>query len=244
MIIAVISDIHANLEALTVAINFILERNASRILCCGDIVGYGPDPSSCINLLRRYDFKSVYGNHDRAILTDSIGIYFNEDALVALNIQKNLIDAEQNKFIRKLPFTILEDDYTLTHSFLSRRDPYKYVLDERTALENITLTKKQILFIGHSHIPSCIVFEGEQIKFINAFNGLRVNIEKGKRYLINVGSVGQPRDGNPKLSVCLYDTENNLIEIFRLPYKFDLTIKKMIDLGFPKNLYKRLSLGL
>ncbi|HPO29563.1 MAG TPA: metallophosphoesterase family protein, partial [Caldisericia bacterium] len=244
MIIAIISDIHANLEALTVAINFIVERNTSKILCCGDIVGYGPDPSACINLLRRYDFKSVYGNHDKAILSDSIGIYFNEDALVALNIQKTLLNAEQIEFIKKLPFTISEDDFILTHSFLSKKDPYKYVLDEKIAAENIALTKKQTLFIGHSHIPGCIVFEGKNIKYISAFDGLRINIEKGKRYLINVGSVGQPRDGNPQLSVCLYNTENNLIEIVRLSYKVDLTVQKMIETGFPKNLYKRLSLGL
>jgi len=231
MIIAIISDIHANLEALTVAINFILERNASKILCCGDIVGYGPDPSSCINLLRRYDFKSVYGNHDKAILTDSIGIYFNEDAIVALNIQKNLINAEQNEYI-------------LTHSFLSKQSPYKYVYDEKTATENMALTRKRILFIGHSHIPGFVVFEGEKVTFMNAFNNIRINIEKGKRYLVNVGSIGQSRDGNPQLSVCIYDTEDNFIEIVRLPYRVDLTVKKMIELGFPKNLYKRLSLGL
>jgi len=244
MIIAIISDIHANLEALTVAINFILERNASKILCCGDIVGYGPDPSSCINLLRRYDFKSVYGNHDKAILTDSIGIYFNEDAIVALNIQKNLINAEQIGFIKKLPFTISEDEYILTHSFLSKQSPYKYVYDEKTATENMALTRKRILFIGHSHIPGFVVFEGEKVTFMNAFNNISINIEKGKRYLVNVGSIGQSRDGNPQLSVCIYDTEDNFIEIVRLPYRVDLTVKKMIELGFPKNLYKRLSLGL
>lgn len=244
MVFAIISDIHANLEALTVAINYILEMNISKILCCGDIVGYGPNPSPCINLLKRYDFKSVYGNHDKAILSDYIGIYFNEDAVAALNIQKSLMDKEDYQFIKQLPFTITEDDYILTHSFLSKKDSFRYVFDIKTAEEDILLTKKQVLFIGHSHIPGCFVFEGENIKYLDAFNGLYINIEKNKRYLVNVGSVGQPRDGNPQLSVCLYDTSSSTIKIVRLSYNINLTIQKMIEKGFPKNLYNRLLLGL
>jgi len=244
MICAIISDVHANLEALTVAVNYILEQGISKILCCGDIVGYGPDPSPCINLLKRYDFKSVHGNHDRAILSDFIGIYFNEDAVTALNIQKSMIGKEYNEFIKKLPFTIIGDNFVLTHSFLSKKDPFRYVFDTKTAEEDIKLAKRQILFIGHSHIPSCFVFEGGNIKYLDAFNGLEIYVEKDKKYLVNVGSIGQPRDGNPFLSLCLFDTDNSKIKIVRLPYRVDLTIQKMIEKGFSKDLYNRLMLGL
>ncbi|MFA6989711.1 MAG: metallophosphoesterase family protein, partial [Candidatus Gastranaerophilaceae bacterium] len=94
MIYAIISDVHANLEALSVAINYIIDIGIRDILCCGDLVGYGPDPSNCIAFLKRYNFQSVLGNHDKALLTDSLSIYFNEEAVIALNIQKEKTSAE------------------------------------------------------------------------------------------------------------------------------------------------------
>lgn len=243
MIYGIISDIHANLEALTVAINFFMNQDVSEILCCGDIVGYGPDPSLCINFLKRYNFKSVYGNHDKAFLTDSIGIYFNEDALIAINMQKFLVSNKDIDFIKKLPFTINENNFIITHSSLNKKDPFKYILEKNTARDNIELSKKQILFIGHSHIPSCYIFENGNITYLDGFNGLEIEVEKNKRYIINVGSIGQPRDGNPKLSACIYNSKENKIKIVRLSYPVELTIKKMKEKDFPKNLYTRLAIG-
>jgi predicted phosphodiesterase len=243
MIYGIISDIHANLEALTVAINYLIEQGVSEIFCCGDIVGYGPDPSGCISFLKRYNFKSVHGNHDRAILTDSIGIYFNEDALVALNIQKFIVSSKDIEFLKRLPFAITENNFLITHSFLNKKDPFKYVLDRDTAKEDMELAKKQILFIGHSHIPSCFTFEDKNIQYSDAFNGLEILIERDKKYLVNVGSIGQPRDGNPRLSLCIYDVDKNKIRIVRLTYPVNLTMQKMKEKEFPKNLYNRLVIG-
>lgn len=241
---AVISDIHANLEALTVAINYILSEGISTILCCGDIVGYGPDPSKCLVFLRRYDFKSTYGNHDKAIISDSIGIFFNEEAVVALNIQKSLLSKKELSYLQKLPYTISIDNFILTHSSLNRKNQYKYILNPILARENLSLTNKQILFIGHSHKPGCFILEKNICNYISSHDDFEININDDNRYLINVGSIGQPRDSNPKLSLAVYDQLLKKVKIVRLYYPITKTQEKMKNLEFPEYLVKRLENGI
>ena len=241
---AIISDIHANLEALTVAINYILSEGISTILCCGDIVGYGPDPSKCLVFLKRYDFQSTYGNHDKAIITDSIGVFFNEEAVVALNIQKSLTTKKDLTYLQKLPYTISIDNFILTHSSLNRKNQYKYILNQILAKENLSLTNKQILFIGHSHKPGCYIFEKNICNYITSKDDFEINIKDDSRYLINVGSVGQPRDGNPKISLAIYDQLLKKVKIVRLYYPITKTQEKMKSLNFPEYLYSRLEKGM
>lgn len=247
MIVAILSDIHANYEALDTILQYLHTIDVRDIVCCGDIVGYGPDPVECISALQRdrYFFRSVYGNHDQAFLTDSMDIYFNEDAVVALNIQKNLVHKEQIDFIKLLPSVIVDKKFTVTHSFLDPHHPYRYVLDENTAYRNATLNKKNsILFIGHSHNPSIFEIQSNNtIDVHKAKNGLDWTLKPDCKYVINVGSVGQSRDGNSDCSFGLFDTNAMQLKILRFPYPIYKTQEKMNEKGFPEFLVKRLAKG-
>ncbi len=245
MIYAIFSDIHANYEALSTVLRYLDDLDIKDIVCCGDIVGYGPNPVECINRLQNYRFKSVLGNHDQAFITDTLDIYFNEDAVVALNIQKNLVKKPEIDFIKKLPRVGYEKRFTYTHSYLDGNHPYRYVLDETTASKNASLNKKNnVLFIGHSHIP-CVydIDPNGNIETHKAKNGLDWDIQPTHKYVINVGSIGQSRDGNPDSSFALFDSNAMLIKILRFPYPIFKTQQKMIKKGFPEFLVKHLERG-
>jgi predicted phosphodiesterase len=244
MIYAIFSDIHGNLEALTIAINYIADLGISNILCCGDTVGYGPNPSECFQFLKRYNFVSVAGNHDRAIVKDSVGIYFNEDAVIALNIQRNLLTSNDLSYIKKLPSLISYKNFLLTHSSLNKKTPYQYILDESTARNSLKRTKKHLIFNGHSHVAGVFKLSNEHYSFISGKNGLDIDLDQQFHYIVNVGSVGQPRDGNPELSFCLFDTEAMIVRIVRLPYPIAKTQEKMKQLNFPDFLVQRLNHGI
>ena len=244
MLYALISDVHGNLEALTVAINYIIDIGVKDIICCGDLVGYGPDPASCISFLKRYHFQSVLGNHDKAILTDSLSIYFNEEAVVALNIQKENMNTEDLNLLKTLPLQIVKSDFVVTHSFLDKKRPFKYVIDAESALENLSFTKKEIIFCGHTHIPGVYIVQNNQVEYISAKQGLNLSLEPKHHYVINVGSIGQSRDNNPDLCFALYDSERKTVQLIRLPYPIAKTQEKMKNLNFPAFLYQRLSQGI
>ncbi len=243
MIYAIFSDIHGNLEALTVAINYIVDLGITDIICCGDITGYGPNPQECIQFLQRYSFVSVAGNHDRAIVKDSLGIYFNEDAVIALNIQKLNLNKKEIEYIKKLPKKIKYSNFVVTHSSLDPKTPYRYVIDENSARNTLAKTRKQIVFNGHSHIPTIFKLTDNRFETISAKDGLDMDLSDQSRYIINVGSVGQPRDGSPEISFGLYDNISNIIRIVRLPYDFAKTQEKMKQMGFPEFLVYRIGFG-
>jgi predicted phosphodiesterase len=246
MICAIVSDIHANYEALSCVLQYLKEIDIQDIVCCGDIVGYGPNPIECIDALKEFKLDAVRGNHDQAFLTDTIDIYFNEDAVVALNIQKSFVHRKEIEFVKSLPSIKRRQNFTFTHSFLDTLHPYKYVLDEKSALADADLnTKNNILFIGHSHVPQ--VYEITKDRVVSAHrahNGIDWQLEPENKYVINVGSVGQSRDGNPDCSFALFDTTAMLLKILRFPYPIYKTQKKMKEKGFPDFLIKRLSRGI
>lgn len=244
MIVAIFSDVHGNLEALTVAINYIVDLGITKIYCCGDTVGYGPDPKQCLDFLRRYDFVSVYGNHDKAITTDSLSIYFNEDAVYVLNDQKMQLTQKDLSYLAGLPLQINEKFFVVTHSFLDKKRPFKYVLDNDSAVENLSFTRKPVLFIGHSHIPGVFCYNDRRVLYQDAKYGLDLDLQSDSRYVINVGSIGQSRDNNPDLSFVLFDTVTLQLRFVRLSYPLEKTQEKMKQKGYPEFLYQRLTRGI
>jgi predicted phosphodiesterase len=244
MIYAIFSDIHGNLEALTVAINYVIDLGITKILCCGDTMGYGPNPLECLHFIQKYQCLSVAGNHDKAIVKDSVGIYFNEDAVIALNIQRSNLSPKDIDYLKKLPTKRVFKSFVITHSSLDRRTPFRYITDEISARNSLKNTRKNIVFIGHSHIPSCFVIEKDNFHSLSAKYGIDLDIEKGKRYIINVGSIGQPRDGNPELSLCLFDDVSMIVRIVRLPYPVTKTQDLMKSMDLPEFLIQRLNHGI
>ncbi len=240
---AIIADIHANLAAFTAVLIDIEHRGeAEEIWCLGDVVGYGPDPRQCIELLRQTNHVCVAGNHDWAATGKIDTSEFNPDAAAACRWTAEQLASEDKLYLRQLPKVIQKDDFTLVHG--SPRDPiWEYLLSISTATESFAYFKSQFCLVGHSHVP--LVFKHNETgacSFSQFSTNLGIAIAKN-RLIINPGSVGQPRDGDPRASYAIYDTESKLVRLYRVPYDISITQARMAKLKLPARLMARLSDG-
>ncbi len=244
MKIGILADVHSNLEAFQAVLFNLEKRGIKKIWHLGDIVGYGPNPNECVELLKKKKIISVVGNHDLAVI-GKISIFdFNPYAAQAVKINASELSQENKKILSNLPLTLKpEKEIILAHGSL--RDPiWEYLLEIYQAEENFTLFKEKVLFVGHSHIPT--IFEKRENKIYQfrfppdkAF----LKFEKDSFYIINPGSVGQPRDRNPKASFIIFDNEALTLEYHRIEYDYYRTQEKMRKKGFPNFLIERLSIG-
>jgi len=239
----IISDIHSNSEALENVLNNIKE--ADEFLCLGDIIGYGADPNYCIEKIKDLNCRCIGGNHDFAVVGKLDVNYFNDTAKSAILWTSLQLKKENLNFLKNLGKKIeLKDNIIAVHG--SPQNPLlEYILDIDTASLIFSKFIFKILFVGHSHLAGCFYFNenNNQVDYMNFSNGGYIEINKNKRYIINCGSVGQPRDGNPDASYGIYDTEYKIIKIYRTSYPIYLTQKKIINAGLPKILADRLSWG-
>jgi diadenosine tetraphosphatase ApaH/serine/threonine PP2A family protein phosphatase len=201
--------------------------------CLGDTVGYGPFPNECVDLVRKHCSIVLKGNHDSGILGETSIEDFNQHGLKAILWSQKVITGQNLDYLRQLPFTSTLDHYTLAHASPYRPQRWTYVLTLRAAKENFRAFSTTICFIGHTHVPVII---GED-STVNQFR-------KGPRFIINVGSVGQPRDGNPESAFGLYDTESDSYTLLRVPYDIDRTAKAINAAGLPPFLAQRLHQGI
>ena len=243
MKIGIISDIHSNSEALNSVLKNI--EKVDKFICLGDIVGYGADPNYCIEKVKDLNCKCVGGNHDFAVVGKVNINYFNYAARAAILWTSLQLKKENLNFLLNLKKKIeLEDDVLAVHG--SPQDPIlEYILDKDTANLIFSKFNFKTCFVGHSHLAGCFSLDenNNQIDYINYSNGGRIEIIKNKRYIINCGSVGQPRDGNPKASYGIYDLKYEIINIYRVSYPIYLTKRKIINAGLPRSLADRLSYG-
>jgi len=199
MKIAIISDIHSNLEALTTALKIIKNNNVKAIYSCGDIVGYGPDPEDCVDLFIKEAIISVKGNHDAGVSGDDILFGFNSYARLAIAYTKRVISYESECFLKDLPCQVVKNDFTVFHGSLLFTNPFKYILTDNDVLESFLKLKTPIGFYGHTHVPCLCEFDQlNTLHILNLLPNKKIYLKKESRYLINVGSVGQPRDGDPR----------------------------------------------
>lgn len=237
---AVISDVHSNLEALVAVLDDIRRRDAGHILFLGDAVGYGPDPVPCIDLLRETADVFIAGNHDRAVAGLTLVEYFNDDARAAVEWTRQVITYEGMEFLSSLPLTdtIREKSLFLVHSTPKDPGEWNYILTLYDAEVNFQYFSEHACLIGHSHIPFIIERYPSGELLIHR-DSLRLS--GSLRYIINAGSVGQPRDGDPRASYVLLDGED--AEIIRLEYDIRVTQRKMKKAGLPLFLVERLQRG-
>jgi diadenosine tetraphosphatase ApaH/serine/threonine PP2A family protein phosphatase len=241
---AIIADIHANLEAFTAVLDDISQwGKVAELWCLGDIVGYGPDPHQCIELLRQYDSICVAGNHDRAAIGKLNIAYFNPEAATACQWTAGQLSPDDLQYLESLPLVIHRDRFTLVHG--SPREPLlEYLLSTQQAVENLPYFSSPVCLVGHSHKPLVFTFSrtgaGSQREFpAGAMLPLADN-----RLIINPGGVGQPRDGDPRASYAIYDAEAGSISHYRVPYDIRATQSRMMEHGLPRGLILRLSYGL
>ncbi len=242
----VISDIHSNLEALEAVLKD-AEGLYEAVLCLGDIVGYGPDPSECVERVR--ELPSLYcvaGNHDWAAI-GKIGLEeFNTDARIATLWTQKVLTPSSVAYLHNLPeVVVLQDKLTIVHG--SPRYPiWEYVLTCMAAVENSRYFSTPWCLIGHSHIPLAFALkEGnpERCEFIVLDENRPLFLDPDFRFIINPGSVGQPRDGDPRASYGLFDVEEGVFELRRVSYPVEKTQSKMEERGLPPRLIARLTFG-
>jgi predicted phosphodiesterase len=238
---AIIADIHANLEA-WLAVKAELEKEKpDQIICLGDIVGYGADPRQCLKEAEAVCGKIIAGNHDWAVCGKFDVNYFNSYAREAVKWTEDVIDENHKNYLAKLPIMLDIADFTCVHGSLYHPEEFNYILNLDAAAMTFANLKKHICFIGHSHSPAIIVNNTKDD--IDYVDSEVIEILDENKYIINVGSIGQPRDGNPKSSYCIYDTQQRMIEIKRVAYEVHLAQKKIIEAGLPHFLATRLAGG-
>ncbi|MEW6714085.1 MAG: metallophosphoesterase [Nitrospirota bacterium] len=237
---AVIADVHGNLEALEAVLKRLKEESYDAILFLGDSVGYGPNPNECIEVLKNKAQVLLAGNHDLAVIGLTDTKFFNPHARTAIEWTQDVLKDENRKLLASLPIVkqMIDEDLLLVHSTPKEPEEWHYLISSWDAYVNFNFFSEKICLVGHSHIPA-IIEEPPEGK-INMFN-IRAEIKEDHRYIINAGSVGQPRDGNPNAAYVLL-TENSA-EIKRVPYDILLTQQKMRDAGLPDHLINRLAKG-
>jgi predicted phosphodiesterase len=239
----IISDIHSNLPALEVVLSN-LKKEVDAFLCLGDIVGYGAQPNECCEIIRELKPIGVAGNHDWGAVEKIPFHHFNPYAEEALLWTKNNLKSENRDFLSSLPKTHIDSLFTLVHGSL--REPIEeYLLSTPQARDTFSLLTTQILFFGHTHIPTLFLQREGQltVSAVVLSNGAKIEIKEGFRYLINPGSVGQPRDNIPLASAAIFDTSNLEVEIRRYEYPIELAQQGIISAGLPLILAERLSFG-
>ncbi|MBI4825554.1 MAG: metallophosphoesterase family protein [Nitrospirae bacterium] len=237
---ALISDIHSNIEALNAVIEKVKAEMVDKVILLGDIVGYGPDPNECIESLRGFADILIAGNHDHGAVGMTDISCFNKHAKAAIQWTSGILSEENKAFLSSLPLTsnIKSGSIYLVHSSPKEPEEWDYLQNAKDADANFKLFTETNCFIGHSHIPSIIEMSPEgKIKIYTD----QSEIKAGCRYIINAGSVGQPRDGNPDAAYAIFDTDS--VTIKRAAYDILLTQKKMKDAGLPSYLIDRLSEG-
>lgn len=239
---AIISDIHGNAEALQAVLNDIKERSIDSIVCLGDIVGYYPDPELCIDLVKENATFCVAGNHDYAAIGRIDSMNFSYYAFTAMEWTKKNISEKAKEFISSLSLTIEKDNMFFTHSSPSNPRDWSYVFpdSEDAVFEAFNSLAFQLNFIGHTHWPSIMIQEDDRI-ILHPEHSIKIN--KQNLYLLNVGSVGQPRDFDSRSSYCIYDSVAEEIAIFRISYDYTVTQRKIYDNHLPKFLSERLKKG-
>ena len=238
MKIGIISDIHGNLEALNSALNEL--NDMDKLICLGDIVGYGPNPEECIQIIREKADVVIAGNHDwGAVGKTDIG-NFNPVAHKAILWTMEHISISSREYLANLPLMHTEENFTFVHGCFSIPENWYYILGPGDAEKEFLYLKTSVGFIGHSHVPGIFVKSTGKVHIL--FSS-KIAVDNKSQYIINCGSVGQPRDGNPDASLCILDTEKNEIRIIRVPYDVQKTYRKIVTSGLPEVLGERLILG-
>lgn len=238
----IISDIHSNLEALETVIKALGQEQVDRYICLGDVLGYAADPLACLGVLKAISPIIVSGNHDWGCIGKLGMDYFNKPAEEAITWTKDNLSSEYKDWLEAMPLVEKIGPLTLVHGSLYRPEKFYYVLDHisaRTSLNSLE-DGQHVCLVGHTHIPGIFIEENELLRYSYADS---VTIEPQKRYLINVGSVGQPRDRDPRASFVVYDTETRALKINRIKYDIRKTQEKILEAGLPRILARRLPLG-
>ena len=237
---AILGDIHSNLEALEAVLQDAEQRGVTHYVCTGDIVGYNADPKACLKIIRKLKCAVVQGNHDYyAGWNESVEL-FTPMAQRSIYWTRKQLTPLDRKYLRELPLVQDIEDFTLVHSSLSNPARWNYIFRENAAESSFRNQFSNICFFGHTHVPLAFVAEGPTIEQ-GFYETLKIDPEC--KYLINVGSVGQPRDRNPLAAYALYDPEARTVTLRRVEYDITEVQNKVRRAGLPFRNALRLDFG-
>ncbi len=242
MTYAIISDIHGNLEALLSVVRYIesYREKIDKVICLGDIVGYGADPAECIRITREVSDVILAGNHDFAVCEQTSIEDFNSYAKEAVMWSRSALNENEIIFLKSLPLKYEEKDIDFVHSSLHRPESWRYLIRASDTHIDFQLLGKKVLFVGHTHVPVIFEDDGENVK---ASSPSELSLNSLNKYIVNPGSVGQPRDRDPRASFAFFDTEKAHIKIVRIDYDIKKAQRKILDAGLPEILATRLGYG-
>lgn len=236
---AIIADIHANWEALQVVLADARNEKVTHYACLGDVVGYNANPKECLDIVRDMGMPCVKGNHDEYCSSEGNLDGFNPAAALAVQWTRNQLTPEDRQWLRDLKYMRLVTSFSIVHATLDAPQRWGYVFDKLAAAASFTYQNTSVCFFGHTHVP--VAFVRDSLVRGGSYSKFRV--EPGKKYFVNVGSVGQSRDGVPKATYALYDLDSQTIELRRLDYDMPATQAKIIAAGLPPRLADRLAVG-
>lgn len=236
---AIFADIHANLEALEAVLADAEANHCTHFVCLGDVVGYNANPHECVERIRSLECPVVKGNHDEqaSIVDDLSG--FNPLAEEAINWTRDNLTEEDKLWLRELRFTRQVRDFTIVHATLDTPQKWGYVFNNLDAAASFNYQHTQLCFYGHTHTPKVYVRDTS----VHSIPFEKLRIEPQKKYFINVGSVGQPRDGDWRSAYCIFSPAQGYVELRRIEYDIRTAQQKILDAGLPQRLADRLAQG-
>ncbi|MBN3039264.1 MAG: metallophosphoesterase family protein [Candidatus Omnitrophica bacterium] len=236
----IFSDIHSNLEAFQAVLASFAQEHIDRYICLGDIVGYGANPRECIQEVKRFKPITVAGNHDWAACERFDVKYFNSYAQTAIAWTAQNITQEDKQYLGSLKLVSELGGFTIVHGSLHQPERFEYILDAYSVESTLDILNTQLCFIGHTHVPVTFIHRDGRC---TACFRKKLALEADVKYVVNAGSVGQPRDGDPRATYVVYDSDNKEVEIKKVPYNIRKAKDKIIKAGLPKMLAERLGTG-
>lgn len=242
---AVVSDVHSNLEALSAVLADAAGEGARAVLCLGDLVGYGADPAACVDLLAERALGLVAGNHEYGAAGLLDVQWFNTAARTAILWTRDQLGADAHRYLGGLPLTLTVGDAHLVHASPQVPDEWDYLVSAEDGLEVFPHFDTRLCFVGHSHQPAVWSVGSSGPDYQGGFQTwpAHVHLDDGRRYLINVGSVGQPRDRDPRAAYAVWDLDTREVFIRRVDYDHRVTAAKILAAGLPRMLADRLARG-
>jgi diadenosine tetraphosphatase ApaH/serine/threonine PP2A family protein phosphatase len=238
---AILGDIHSNLDALEVVLEDCRAQGVTDYLCTGDVVGYGARPHECLEAVRALGCPVVMGNHDYYVSTGDADLSdFNPAAAAVIEWTNAQLSDEEIGFLHDLPFVTTKMGITLVHATMDNPEAFGYVFDHLQAEANFSHQMTPLCFHGHTHCP--MIYE-KQMGAVYRIDAQDFKLPIGRKYFINVGSVGQPRDGDPRASYVLYSPKDRTIRFRRLDYDVAAAQAKIREAGLPERLAQRLAYG-
>ena len=251
---AIISDLHANYHALCAVMEDVQREQCTDVVCLGDVVGYNAYPGECLDYIRRLNCPTVKGNHDEEVVTHS-NLKMNDVARQAMEWTRSRLSEEQLLWLARLQYQRIvrpssRASFTIVHSTLDQPKAWNYIINAHDASGNFSRQFSSICFHGHTHVPRIFTWDGrhasEDDETLHPLYGegyTELSLREGLKYFINVGSVGQPRDDDPRSCYAIYDTEQNIVVLKRVEYDVASAQQAVRDAGLPEYLAERLERG-